>query len=692
MKRTLVLLLAVALCAVVFTPHFTQGQGRDQDKIRKAKQAIPNQYIVVLKNTLPKANVAAVANDLARQHGGNLRFVYEHALKGFSIQLPEVAAIALSHNPLVEYVAENSEGSIVDTQFNPPWGLDRIDQRDLPLNNAYSYNYTGAGVNAYIIDTGILASHVDFEGRASLAADYVNEGCADCNGHGTHVAGTVGGKTYGVAKGVTLRAVKVCNSGGGCAVDATIAGINYVTQQKQNNPGVPAVANMSLRFWPTYAPNDPLLTLDAAVRTSINAGVTYVVAAGNESDLASNYSPARVTEALTVGATDSSDNRAWFSNYGSAVDIFAPGVNILSAYIGSNTATLALDGTSMASPHVAGVAALYLQRYPTALPPTVNQAITNAATPNKVINPGSGSPNRLLYSLFIPAANRDTRADFDGDQRTDISVFHRGTGQWLSRNSSNGVDVSYSPSFGQSGDIATPGDYNGDGKTDRAVFRPGNGTWYVATDTSGAFYTVQFGQTADIPVARDYDGDGRTDHAVFRPGSGTWYILNSSNSTWTVVQFGQSGDRVVPGYYDSDNKADIAVFRPSDSTWYIRRPDGSFYGVTFGVTSDWPVQADYDGDGLTNIAVFRPSDGYWYVRRPDGTFYGGPLGASGDRPAPGDYDGDGKADFAVQHTGTGTWYVYNSATGTYTIVNPCSTFSDSCYEIPVPGKYLTPLY
>lgn len=388
--------------------------------------------------------------------------------------------------------------------------------------------------------------------------------------------------------------------------------------------------------------------LDLAVRQSIATGVTYVIAAGNDNADAGFYSPARVTEALTVGATDSSDTRAQFfsgsgSNYGSVLDLFALGKFILSAWYDTDVSTSTISGTSMAAPHVAGVAALYLQSNPGASPATVNQAIINSATLGKVIDPGPGSPNRLLYSIFNSA--HDNRADFDGNYKTDISVFNQNTGEWRSRNISNNQDVSFY--FGQSGDIPTTGDYNGDGKTDYAVFRPSN--------------TI-------------------------------WYILNSRDNSVAYVQFGLSDDRLVPGDYDGDARADVAVFRPSNSTWYIRRADGSFYGVQFGVTSDWPVQADYNGDGLTDIAIFQPSTGYWYVRWPDGTFYGGPLGGSGDRPVPGDYDGDGKADFAVQRAGTGTWYIYNSATGTYTIVNPCSTFLNSCSEFPVPGGYLTPLY
>jgi hypothetical protein len=310
-----------------------------------------------------------------------------------------------------------------------------------------------------------------------------------------------------------------------------------------------------------------------------------------------------------------------------------------------------------------------------------NYIATPISTTGYFYTPQSSTDNPANFTRYL----RDNRANFDGDCRTDISTFNRGSGEWRSINSSNGQLVSFG--FGQSADIATPGDYNADGRTDRAVFRPGNGTWYIATDTSGSFYGVQFGVSGDIPVPRDYDGDNRTDIAVFRPGDATWYILNSSLNTLTVVQFGETGDRVVPGDYDGDDRADIAVFHPGPTgIWRIRfSSNNTVSEFQFGITSDWPVQADYNGDGITDVAVWRPSDGFWYFRRPDGTFYGFPFGLTGDRPVPGDYDGDGLADVAIQRPdSTGTWHLLNSSNG-YTAV-------DFPLEFPVPGGYLTPLY
>lgn len=322
--------------------------------------------------------------------------------------------------------------------------------------------------------------------------------------------------------------------------------------------------------------------------------------------------------------------------------------------------------------------------YATGFIPEDNYIVTPTANAAYFFSPQYRTVSATNLAVNFTRYPRDNRANFDGDCRTDVSTFNRGSGEWRSINSSNGQVVSFF--FGQSADIATPGDYNADGKTDRAVYRPGNGTWYIATDTSGSFYGVPFGLTGDIPVARDYDGDAKTDIAVFRPGTATWYILNSSDNSVTAVQFGETGDRVVPGDYDGDGRANIAVFHPGPTgIWKIRRADGTTNEFQFGVTSDWPVQADYNGDGITDVAVFRAGEGFWYFRLPDGNFYGFPFGLSGDRPIPGDYDGDGVADVAVQRpNSTGTWHLLNSSTG-YTAV-------DFPPEFPVPGGYLTPLY
>lgn len=273
------------------------------------------------------------------------------------------------------------------TQTNATWGLDRIDQRKRPLNGSYTYNTTASSVTAYIIDTGILSGHQEFSGRVTGGVTAINDGrgSSDCNGHGTHVAGTVGGRTYGVAKGVKLFAVRVLDCAGSGSNSGVIAGVDWVTY----NHTKPAVANMSLGGGASQA-------LDDAVRNSIGAGVTYAVAAGNENQNACNVSPARVSSALTVGATTRTDSRASFSNYGSCVDLFAPGQDITSAWYSSSSSTRTISGTSMASPHVAGAAALYLQSNQGASPSTVASNLNSTATTG-VVTGTNGSPNRLLY-------------------------------------------------------------------------------------------------------------------------------------------------------------------------------------------------------------------------------------------------------------------------------------------------------
>jgi subtilisin family serine protease len=352
--------------------------------------AADDSYIVVFRDDV--GDVPGLSAQLAAASRAEITHVYRHALRGFAARIPPQAVEALRRNPSVAYIEADQVLSIVTTQTNATWGLDRIDQRDLPLNGTYVYNADGTGVRAYIIDTGIRASHQEFGGRVSGGFTSISDGNGtnDCNGHGTHVAGTVGGTVYGVAKKVALIPVRVLNCQGSGTTSGVIAGVDWVTA----NHVKPAVANMSLGGGASSS-------LDNAVANSIAAGVTYAVAAGNSNANACNYSPARAGPALTVGATTSTDARASYSNFGSCLDLFAPGSSITSAWSTSNTATNTISGTSMASPHVAGVAALILQGSPAASPATVGQAITSNATTGKVTNAGSGSPNRLLYMGFI---------------------------------------------------------------------------------------------------------------------------------------------------------------------------------------------------------------------------------------------------------------------------------------------------
>jgi subtilisin family serine protease len=375
----------------MFSGGHGHAQNANKGKFRRTQEAIANSYIVVFKDDVSRDEVPSVASQLALAHGGVPKHIYQNALKGFSVELPEAAAIALSNNPRVDYVAEDGIASINTTQPNPPsWGLDRIDQRDRPLDKSYTYDNTGAGVHAYVLDTGIRPTHQDFGGRASIAADFVGDGQNgnDCNGHGTHVAGTLGGTSFGVAKGVTIHAVRVLDCAGNGPFSVVIAGVDWVTAKHLS----PAVANMSLRG-PANAP------LDTAVTNSINSGVTYAVAAGNDAQDANSFSPARVGVALTVANSDISDVMDNRSNGGPVVDLFAPGTNITSAWIGSDTATNTITGTSMSSPHVAGVAARYIQANPGSAPSAVHAAIVDNATLNKISGIFiSGTPNRLLYT------------------------------------------------------------------------------------------------------------------------------------------------------------------------------------------------------------------------------------------------------------------------------------------------------
>jgi subtilisin family serine protease len=381
MRRLFVALLALSVTAVSFA-----GDG---SIVPTHGKKIQDRYLVMLDgNTVGKEQVPAVATEMALAQAGRLLFVYQHALSGFAIELPEVRARELARDPRVAWIEEDAEIHGVTTQSNPPWGLDRIDQHNLPFSGTYIYNFVGTGVHAYIIDSGIRSTHAEFGGRATKDYDAVGDGQNgnDCNGHGTHVAGTVGGATYGVAKNVRLHAVRVLGCGNTGTIAALVAGIDWVTSHRI----LPAVANVSIE-------SSASSTVDTAVNNSVNNGVFYAVAAGNGNQDACYTSPARAANVYTVGATTSSDARSSFSNFGSCLEIFAPGSAITSAWYTSDTATNVLDGTSMATPHVTGAAALALQENSSLTPSQVATTLTNRATTGVLSGIGTGSPNRLLF-------------------------------------------------------------------------------------------------------------------------------------------------------------------------------------------------------------------------------------------------------------------------------------------------------
>ena len=401
--RAVALAALGALPLAALTPSAAAAlAGDDRAPVRGTERAnaIDGHYIVVLE---PHSSPAAAANArrTATGNGGRVTHEYGIALKGFSARLPARAVEALRDNPNVAYLEADQAVQAVDTQSDATWGLDRVDQRAMPLNSSYNHERTGAGVTVYIIDTGIRSTHSEFAGRMGDGYTAISDGrgTADCNGHGTHVAGTVGGTTYGVAKQVTLRPVRVLDCAGSGSTSGVIAGVDWVTTH--HDGAAPAVANMSLGGGVSTA-------LDSAVANSINDGVSYAVAAGNDNTDACNGSPSRVGPALTVGSTTSTDARSSFSNYGACLDLFAPGSSITSAWYTGDSATSTISGTSMATPHVTGVAALYLEADPTASAATVSSAVLDASTTGVLTSIGTGSPNRLLYSILAAAPTSPT--------------------------------------------------------------------------------------------------------------------------------------------------------------------------------------------------------------------------------------------------------------------------------------------
>jgi serine protease len=607
------------LVATVETGNGVNITAQQKIKSVDAARAIKGRYIVVLKDqyvdqqatimsgmpTMSAANamnfrqqaVQAASSDLAGLHNAKVKQRYHAAITGFVADMSQRDMQRLAADDRVDYVEQDQMMHINATQTGATWGLDRVDQASLPLNSQYTYTSTGAGVTAYIVDTGILSSHSDFGGRVGSGYTAINDGngTGDCNGHGTHVAGTVGGTTYGLAKSVSLVPVRVLDCNGSGTNSGVIAGVDWVAQ----NASFPAVANMSLGGGDSTA-------LDNSVNNAINAGISFVVAAGNSNSDACSGSPNKVPAALTIASSTSSDSRSSFSSWGSCIDLFAPGSSITSTW--SNGGTNTISGTSMASPHVAGAVALYLQTNSSATPSQVTSAIKNNAVSGK-ISSANGSPNLLLQTTSGGTPPPPPSSELqNGVAVTGLSASTGSDITFTMAVPSGATNIKFQMSGGSGdADLYTRfGSAPTDSTYDCRPYANGNSETCTGSQSGGTYHVrlKAYSSFSNVSITGSYTpaGNGPTpiDNTVsnISVSQGAWkrytVDLSSGYSNLTVTMSGGSGDAdlyvrrgaqsTTSSYdcrpYKNGNSETCSFNSPASDTWYI---DVRGYSAASGV-------------------------------------------------------------------------------------------------------------
>ncbi|MFI7577753.1 S8 family serine peptidase [Micromonospora sp. NPDC049497] len=717
-------LATVVLTVLALLTPVPSAAAAAEEKFRPATEdAVKDGYVVVLAK--PKSDdetVEQTADRLLATYPGKLEFTYQHVLRGFAVTTTLETAYALSKDPEIAYVEQQVELEFLGDQVDAPWGLDLSDQRR-GMDDVYRWDSDGSGVHVYVVDSGIRQSHHDFEGRASADVSFGDAGTgpggsADCNGHGTTMAGVIGGRVHGMAKGVRLHSVRIgCRAG---TTAALLAAVDWLAV----NAIRPAVANFSFR-------SAPSTVVDAAATELIRRGITVVAAAGQTNEDACGSSPGRVPAVVTVAAVHALKDRTASSNWGGCVDLFAPGESVPTTTNASDTSTGLTGGTSIATAHVSGATARYLQRFPAASPALVAATLINEASRDRVTD-HRGSPNRVLYTDVNGPGNDGfgrTGADVNGDGRDDIVTFVRGTPAdvWvaLSTGSSFGAGSKWHEYFGAGEEIPMVGDVNGDGRADLITFTRGTSAdVYVALSTGSSFGPSQrwhtwFAASNETPAVGDFNGDGRDDIATVTRGvlgspsvNRTVYVAlsNGTGFVGTGVRWSDSflGGDAVPlvGDFDCDGRDDLAAFeRGGAGRVLVASSQGDrFAGATlwsyrFALATAVPTVGDFNGDGCDDVAEFSRGDapfvrvalsmvGYWATRLfGDPTVWHRDFAGGVAVPGAGDFTGDGRDDVVAFTRGSAAdVFVAPSTSGAFSAdVRKWNDWFAHGTEVPMPS-------